>query len=120
MGLDDLATGVMGGGGGGGSVDGVMKSIDRAGGVDGLMSKPQSSGLTDQVGSWVDSGSNEAVSGDQIRDAIGDDELKQAGVDPDDSGGLADALPDVIDKLTPDGKIPEPEQLKGLLGALGR
>lgn len=68
--------------GGGGSVGSVMKLIDRAGGVDGLVLKLQSSGLTDQVGSWVGSGSNKSVSGDQIRDAIGDDELKQAGLEP--------------------------------------
>lgn len=123
MGIMNIAKGLLGGrsgGSGGSSVGGVMNLIDRAGGVDGLVSKLQSSGLQDKVGSWVGTGSNQSVSGDELRNAVGDDELRQSGVDPNDSEGIAAVLPDIIDKLSPGGNVARGDQLKGLLDGLRR
>ena len=112
-GLDDLVTDVTGGSGGGGSakmLGQVTRLVDQAGGVDGLVSKLQSSGLGGKARSWVGKGDNEPVSSD---------ELRKAGVDPDqDAGGLADMLPKVIDGLTPGGSIPGGDQLQKMLGKL--
>lgn len=122
MGIDDLVRGALGGSGGSSDMLGqVTRLIDRAGGVEGVVSKLQASGLGDRVGSWVGTGQNQAVSGDELRGALGDDTLRDAGIDPDSSaGGLAEMLPKVIDGLTPDGSIPGAEALQGLLGKLGR
>jgi uncharacterized protein YidB (DUF937 family) len=122
MGLDDLVKGVTGGSGGGGSmamIGQVKRLVDQAGGVDGLVSRLRSSGLGGKAQSWVGNGDNEPVSGDELRRALGDDELRKAGVDPDsESGGLADMLPRVIDGLTPGGSIPGGDQVQKLLGKL--
>jgi uncharacterized protein YidB (DUF937 family) len=96
-GLDDLVTGVTGGSGGGGSakmLGQVTRLVDQAGGVDGLVSKLQSSGLGGKARSWVGKGDNEPVSGDELRNVLGDDELRKAGVDPDqDAGGSPTCSP---------------------------
>ena len=64
------------------------------------------------MASWIGTGANAPVSGEQIKDALGSDTVTQiaekAGVAPDAAlGGLAALLPQLVDKLTPDGKVPE-------------
>jgi uncharacterized protein YidB (DUF937 family) len=90
----------------------VTELINQHGGVQGLLQKFQESGLGDQVASWIGHGENAPVSGQQIKDALGSDTVTQiaekAGVTPDAaSGGLAALLPQLIDKLTPNGQVPE-------------
>ncbi|MGL6076095.1 MAG: YidB family protein [Fimbriiglobus sp.] len=68
-------------------------------------------GLSKQVESWVSTGKNEKVSGDQIGSALGQNKLeelsKQSGLSPDIlKDQLAKLLPGIIDKLTPGGKLP--------------
>lgn len=91
---------------------GVMSMIDHAGGFPALLQKLKDSGLADQVTSWISSGENQAVSGNQIADALGAGNIEQiaqqAGLEPEHaSAGLAQLLPQIIDKLTPDGQIPD-------------
>lgn len=57
------------------------------------------------VTSWVGSGENEAISGDQVTELLGSDKVKefasQLGLSEDSAkGALADALPQIIDKAT--------------------
>ncbi|NVE01486.1 YidB family protein [Massilia sp. BJB1822] len=94
----------------------VMGLINQAGGLPGLLQKLQSSGLSDQVASWVGTGENQPVSGDQIRDALGAENIaqiaQQAGLQSEHaSTGLAQLLPQIIDTLTPDGQVPQNELL---------
>ncbi|MCL6484973.1 MAG: DUF937 domain-containing protein [Janthinobacterium lividum] len=94
----------------------VMYLVNQHGGLPGLLQKFQESGLGDQVASWIGSGANAPVSGDQIKDALGADTITQiaekAGVAPDAaSGGLAALLPQLIDMLTPNGQVPEGNDL---------
>jgi uncharacterized protein YidB (DUF937 family) len=95
------------------------------GGLDGILSKLQASGLDDQVKSWIGQGPNKPVSGRQVKQALGDEQVKQvaneAGVSEDvPADGLAEMLPDLVNELMPDGKLPDLGNLddvfKGRLG----
>lgn len=104
-------------------LNGVMGLINRAGGLPGLLQKFQESGLGDQVASWVGVGENQTVSGDQIKEALGADEVgqiaQQAGIEPEHAyTGLAQLLPQIIDTLTPNGQVPENDLLQQGLSLL--
>jgi uncharacterized protein YidB (DUF937 family) len=93
-------------------LSGVMSMINNAGGLQAILQQLQASGLGDQVASWIGTGANNPVSGNQIQDALGADQLaqiaRQAGVEPEHAAtGLAQLLPQIIDKLTPDGQVPQ-------------
>ena len=80
------------------------------GGLAGLVQSFQKAGLGDIVNSWVGTGKNMPVTPDQIKQGLGGDVLNhlagKAGVSPDAaSAQLSSLLPDVIDKVTPNGKI---------------
>ena len=110
MGISETVGGLFGKGGL--DMDNVSALLDQFGGVDGIMKKLQDSGLGDQVSSWIGKGENAAVSPDQIKSALGSDDLEQlaakTGLDVDElSGRISEKLPTAIDKLTPDGAVPE-------------
>lgn len=119
MGLfDEVAGGVMkefGSGGTGNNplVDGIMQLItnQQHGGLAGIVKQFSDKGLGDIVSSWVGTGQNLPVSPEQIQKGLGSgavqDIATKLGISTDDaSAGLAQMLPNVIDKLTPDGKVP--------------
>ena len=124
--------GLLGGQGqqaGAGSLIGVAgQLIQQAGGVQGLTSMLQQHGLGDAVQSWVGSGANQAVSGDQLGQALQNGGLGslvqeaagKLGVDPNQLlGQLSQVLPHAVDHLTPDGQVPAAGQGGGFdLGAL--
>jgi len=118
MGLLDAVVGMATGGntGGGSPLMNIamqLLSNSQNGGLQGLVQQFQKSGLGEQVASWVGTGSNLPISGDQIAKAFsGGGQLGQIasklGISENDAaGGLAGMLPGLIDKLTPDGKVPE-------------
>lgn len=124
MGLLDEVMGALGGGGGGGGSNQIMGALSglvaSAGGIEGIMSKLQASGLGGKLDSWVGTGQNEAISADQVKQALGEDEIRnaaaQAGVSEDEAaGGLAELLPQMIDKISPDGKLPDMGPLDDML-----
>ena len=97
-------------------LEGLMGLIDRNGGVPALLQKLQESGLSDQVSSWISTGENQPVSGDQMKAALGDDQIQelanQSGIEPAHvSTGLAQLIPQIIDQLTPGGSVPQNELL---------
>lgn len=84
----------------------------KTGGFQGLIQTFKSRGLGDVVSSWVGTGENKPVSGEQIESALGKDKIQEiaqkVGIsDAEASSGLAAFLPQIIDKLTPEGKVPE-------------
>jgi uncharacterized protein YidB (DUF937 family) len=94
-----------------------------SGGLQGLLAKLQSGGLGDAVQSWIGTGANQPVSGDQLGGALGPDLMgmitSQLGCDSQKaSGTLAELLPGLIDQLTPKGQLPTGSDLDGL-GDLG-
>jgi len=84
----------------------------------------QASGLSSQADSWVGTGSNEAVSGQEVRGVVGDDavdELAQnAGISHDEAADvLAKVVPQVVSGLTPDGQLPADDDLDQLVAKFG-
>ena len=89
----------------------------QTGGLEGLMETFKSKGLNDIMSSWVSTGQNLPISGKQIQDVLGSDLIQQfakklGASNQDVSGGLANLLPGLIDKLTPTGQLPEKDALK--------
>jgi len=80
------------------------------GSLQGLVDQLQQGGLGDQVKSWLSNGPNLKVTPDQIRAALGSDQVKQIAQH---FGGpvdealkmLANHLPDVVDQASPNGTI---------------
>lgn len=86
------------------------------GGLGDLVSKFQKAGHGDAVNSWVGTGPNQPIQPGQIGGALGQttisDLARQAGISEQDLlNGLAQALPGVIDKLTPGGRLPTAAEL---------
>jgi uncharacterized protein YidB (DUF937 family) len=96
----------------------------QGGGLAGLLQQLQAAGLGEQAQSWVSTGANLPVSGEQLGTALGGDLLErlagQAGVSSGEAGAqLSQWLPQIIDRLTPDGQLPQGGlDLGGLLGQL--
>ncbi|MFB7375393.1 YidB family protein [Streptomyces sp. NPDC056222] len=123
--LGGLLGGLLGGSGtgqstGGGDILGSLLGALTAGkgGTDGgnplggLMDMLTRSGLVDQAQSWVGTGQNQPVSGPEIAQALPDDTLQKvaqdAGVSPREAADeIARSLPQVVDKLTPSGSLPQ-------------
>jgi uncharacterized protein YidB (DUF937 family) len=90
------------------------------GGVGGLISKLKDSGLQQQLSSWIGKGDNQPISAEQVTNAFGRDTManiaQQAHVSPDQAASdIAKALPEVIDKATPDGTLPDLSKATGML-----
>jgi uncharacterized protein YidB (DUF937 family) len=73
-----------------------------------------------KANSWVGSGPNESVSGDEVRRALGDQEVNRIAGElrlPEDQAAevLAAALPDAVDYVTPEGEVPDDETVKNRL-----
>lgn len=115
MGLLDSVIGAMSGkpgeGGGANAVVGMLGSlIQQNGGLQGLADKFSQSGAGGAFASWVGTGQNQSVSGSQIQQALGSEQVKalaaKMGIDPAQASAmLAQYLPKVVDKLTPKGQI---------------
>lgn len=127
--LNDLIGAAQGNSTGSGSLLSVAgELIQKAGGIQGLVGMLQQHGLGDAVQSWVGTGANQPVSGDQLGQALQNgglgSVLEQAagklGVDQGQLlGQLSQILPHAVDHLTPDGQMPAQGQGGGLdLGAL--
>lgn len=114
-GIEQMLGGLLGNNAPGGASSSAMLTmamtlVQQNGGIGGLVQKLQGSGLGDVVSSWVGTGANQAVSAGQLEQALGSTAVTQAaaqaGVDPSQAmGGLASMLPQLIDKLTPDGTV---------------
>ncbi|WP_374316260.1 YidB family protein [Aquabacterium sp.] len=96
---------------------------NQQGGLAGLVSAFEQQGLGGIIGSWVGTGQNQAISADQLQSVLGNGQIQamaeKLGLSPDAlSGHLTELLPQVIDKLTPGGNVPEAGALGGLLDLL--
>ncbi len=132
--LGSLAGSVLGAGqpAGGGNqlVQLALQVLQQNGGLTGVLDKFRASGLAQQADSWVSTGKNLPVSADQISQVLGGTGLGELAAKlglptGTATSGLADMLPQLIDKLTPQGQIPEGHedlvsQGLAMLGRLGR
>ena len=88
----------------------VGSLIQQNGGLQGLADKFSQSGAGGAFSSWVGTGQNQPISSAQIQQALGSDQVKaiaaKMGIDPAQASTiLAQYLPKVVDKLTPQGQI---------------
>lgn len=121
MGLLDQVVGAMAGGQSGGNnalLETVMKMVSdpQNGGLQGLIQSFQQGGLGDIVNSWVSKGQNLPISAEQLQSVLGGSSLgniaSQLGMNPEEaSGSLASMLPQLIDSLTPNGEVPQGNDL---------
>lgn len=130
MGLLDSVVGALAGGSGGqgdllNAVIGLVTN-PQTGGLAGLLAQLQQGGLGDAVASWVSTGQNLPVSPDQLARALGPETLgaiaQQLGLTHGDTADqLSQLLPQVVDKLTPNGQLAADAgmgDLGSLLGSL--
>ncbi|MBL9185194.1 MAG: DUF937 domain-containing protein [Verrucomicrobiaceae bacterium] len=94
--------------------------LSEAGGIEGLMGQFQSAGFGSQFASWVSTGENQPLSEDQMHSAIGAEALQGLASKLGMNTGtvlplLAQFLPQVIDKLTPQGQIADNHPSSGQL-----
>lgn len=140
MGLLDSVVGAMGQGQGGGGQSALLAAVlgmltqgsganGATGGLGGLLGKLQEGGLGHVADSWVGTGQNLPISPGQLGGVLGNDTLtnmaSKLGMDHGDLlGQLSQMLPQVVDKLTPHGQVPQGDvggmDLGSLLGGLLR
>ncbi len=132
MGLLDSVIGAVTqpGGAGAGGNEAVMQTIsgllagEGGNGLQSLVQRFTQGGLGEVVQSWIGTGANLPVSAEQLKSALGNDTLgamaQQAGMSHGDlAGQLAQLLPQVVDKLTPNGQLPQGgTDIGGMLGGL--
>jgi uncharacterized protein YidB (DUF937 family) len=132
-GLGDVLGGMLSGAGGGAGAGGLGSVLGGvlaggaggAGGLGALLEQFQRAGFGEQASSWVSTGDNLPLPPEAIGQVLGDDTLaqiaRQAGVSEAEAGaGLAQLLPDVIDRVTPDGQAPDLDQLVASVADLSR
>ena len=112
--LDSVLGAVSGNGGEGGGANALVGMvghlIQQNGGLQGLADKFSQSGAGGAFSSWVGTGENQPISANQIEQALGSEQVKavaaKMGIDPAQASNLlAEYLPKVVDKLTPQGQI---------------
>jgi len=82
------------------------------GGLEGLLRQFQQNGYGHVADSWIGRGPNQQIAPDQLQQALGPDVVDELS---DHSGmprqdvlsQLSQALPDMVDRLTPEGRIPD-------------
>jgi uncharacterized protein YidB (DUF937 family) len=114
--------------GGGDKKDDLMSSVmgllGGQGGLQNLISQFGAKGLGNVIGSWVSTGKNLPISPEQIKGVLGNDTVKniasKLGIDSNAlTSQLSNLLPDVVDKLTPEGKVPEGDIMSKGMDLLG-
>lgn len=123
MSLFDQLGSVLGQGGGNDAMSAISNLIDQHGGLSGLLQTLQNGGLSEVVASWVGTGANQPISAEALQQALGNEQISQIaaslGLSPDQAAAsLAQLLPQVVDKLTPNGNIEPGGLLEQGLGLL--
>ncbi len=116
MGLLDIVQGLVAGNqsADSGNIIGTVMQVlnSQPGGLDGILQSLQGGGLGDAVNSWIGTGQNAPVSGDQLQSILGSgvaqDLASKLGISPGDaSSHLSQLLPGIVDHLTPNGEVPQ-------------
>jgi uncharacterized protein YidB (DUF937 family) len=112
-GLGDVLKGGLGGLLAGGAAGSVL-----SGGLGDLLNQFQQKGHGDTASSWVSNGPNKQIAPGDLANALGADQIEslsaQSGLSHDELlSGLSKYLPDVVNHLTPDGRVPNENELSG-------
>ena len=132
-GLGGVLGGILAGGAGRGGLGGgnpllrmllpLVASMLMNGGLKKILGRLQAQGNSAQADSWVGRGANEPLGAAEVRQAIDDDELgriaQQLGISKDEAAeAVAQVLPDVVDQATPEGELPDDDELDQKFGRL--
>jgi uncharacterized protein YidB (DUF937 family) len=114
-GLGDLLKGGLGGLLAGGAAGSVL-----SGGLGDLLNQLQQGGHSETANTWVGKGENKPITPGDLANALGADQIEslsaQSGLSRDELlSGLSQYLPQVIDHLTPDGRLPTENELSSRL-----
>ncbi len=114
-GLSDVLKGGLGGLLAGGAAGSVI-----SGGLGDLLKQFQQSGQGETANSWVSAGPNKQISPGDLASALGADQINslmsQSGLSREELlQGLSQHLPEVINHLTLDGRLPTESELAGRL-----
>jgi len=112
-GLGDVLKGGLGGLLAGGAAGSVI-----SGGLGDLLKQLQQGGQGETANSWVSNGPNKQIAPGDLANALGADQINslmsQSGLSRDELlSGLSQHLPDVVNHLTPDGRLPTGDELSG-------
>jgi uncharacterized protein YidB (DUF937 family) len=121
--LDGLLGGALGGLLGGGNsatpaqaqgplLQMALQLLQQNGGISGVIGKLRQAGYGAQADSWVGTGENQPISPDALQQVLGHGQLgdlasKLGLAQGAAAGGLAAMLPQIIDRFTPQGQIPD-------------
>ena len=110
-GLGNMLPGGLGGLLAGGAAGSVL-----SGGLGDLLKQFQQNGMGDTANSWVGTGPNKTISASDLEKVLDNDQVKaimaQTGISRDElMKGLSEQLPELIDKLTPNGRLPTAQEL---------
>ena len=103
----------------------VVLGVLKNGGLQKLLGGLRALGLTAEADSWVGKGENRPVSGAQVRQAVGEEQIarisQEAGVSEDEAAeGVAQLLPQLVDGASPDGDLEPQESIDGAFDQLQR
>lgn len=96
---------------------------NQPGGLSGMVQSFHEKGLGGLMSAWVSTGPNPPMTTDQVHQALGSDKVKElaaaAGISPDiASSAIAQLLPGIVDKLTPNGQVPEHSSVMDIASSL--
>jgi uncharacterized protein YidB (DUF937 family) len=114
-GLGDMLKGGLGGLLAGGAAGSVL-----SGGLNDLLKQFQQNGQSETVNSWVGTGPNKEISPNDLSSALGADRINalvdQTGMSRDDLlSSLSQYLPQVVDEMTPHGRLPTEQEAQRML-----
>ena len=113
-GLGDLLSGGLGGLLGGG-VGGAL-----SGGLNDLLKQFQQNGQGDKADSWVRRGENKSIAPNELEQALGEERIswlmQETGMSREELlKGLSQELPQVVDRMTPEGHVPSPQEAEKMV-----
>ena len=114
-GLGDLLKGGLGGAGLGG-LGGIL-----SGGLGDLVKQFQTAGKADVAESWVGTGQNKPIAPADLSKVLTPDQIEflteRTGLSREELlAGLSEQLPEAVDELTPQGRLPAPEDVDRVAG----
>ena len=103
----------------------VLAGLLASGGLSKILGGLKANGLSAQADSWVGTGANQPVSGRDVEQAVGRERIQQIaqqlGVSESQAAdAVAQALPEVVDKVSPDGKLPPEQDLDAAFDQLAK
>lgn len=89
----------------------AMGWVQKNGGVNAVLDRFRQNGFGSQAASWVSTGPNEPLQPHEVHNVVGQEEIdsmaRQLGVPQEQvTQGLSQILPQIVDKVSPDGAVP--------------